>query len=180
LNYSFKIKARNDVGFSLYSDSITILAAMISDTPLNLMNVPSITTAYQIGLTWIPGLYDGGTPIIDYRVSFKEVTSVDYRVFATNNTLIPFTVTGLVPGVWYVFVVEARNLVGYSLYSESTTILAAQIPDQPINLADVPTITLRDQIGLSWSPPVFNGGSAVIDYRIWFDDSTNGQRFTVL
>ena len=91
LNYSFKIKARNDVGFSLYSDSITILAAMISDTPLNLMNVPSITTAYQIGLTWIPGLHDGGSPIIDYRVSFKEVTSVDYRVFATNNTLIPFT-----------------------------------------------------------------------------------------
>jgi hypothetical protein len=125
VNYSFKIKARNDVGFSLYSESITILAAMISDAPLNLMNVPSITTAYQIGLTWIPGLFDGGTPVIDYRVSLKEESTADYRIFVTNNTIIPFTVTGLVPGVWYVFVVEARNLVGYSYYSESTTILAA-------------------------------------------------------
>ena len=92
VNYSFKIKARNDVGFSLYSESITILAAMISDAPLNLMNVPSITTAYQIGLTWIPGLFDGGTSVIDYRVSFKEESTADYRIFVTNNTIIPFTI----------------------------------------------------------------------------------------
>jgi hypothetical protein len=38
-------------------------------------------------------------------------------------------------------------------------------------------ITDADTIGLSWSAPVFDGGSAIIDYRLWFDDAT-GTTFT--
>jgi hypothetical protein len=59
------------------------------------------------------------------------------------------------------------------------TILAAQIPDAPINLANVAEITDSDSIGLTWSAPVFDGGSALIDYRLWFDDAT-GVTFTEL
>jgi hypothetical protein len=29
-----------------------------------------------------------------------------------------------------------------------------------------------------WVAPVFDGGSTLIDYRLWFDDSTNGVTFT--
>jgi hypothetical protein len=65
------------------------------------------------------------------------------------------------------------------LVSNSVTILAAQIPDAPINLANVPGITDSNSIGLTWSAPVFDGGSALIDYRIWFDDAT-GATFTEL
>ncbi len=36
------------------------------DSPRNLTNVPSITTATQIGLTWATGSANGGTPVIDY------------------------------------------------------------------------------------------------------------------
>jgi hypothetical protein len=60
------------------------------------------------------------------------------------------------------------------------SVLAAQIPDHPSNLANVAEITDSDSIGLSWSSPVFDGGSALIDYRIWFDDATNGVTFTEL
>lgn len=55
--YAFKVKARNSVGLSLYSEAISILAAHEPDAPLNLANVPAtysfdgqqvggITTAY--------------------------------------------------------------------------------------------------------------------------------------
>jgi hypothetical protein len=82
--------------------------------------------------------------------------------------------------VSYKFIVESRNVVDFSLASDSVTILAAQIPDAPINLSNVEEITDSDSIGLSWSAPVFDGGSALIDYRLWFDDATNGVTFTEL
>ena len=32
---------------------------------------------------------------------------------------------------------------------------------------------------MSWLTPVFDVGSPVIDFRIWYDDSTNGETFTI-
>jgi hypothetical protein len=40
----------------------------------------------------------------------------------------------LTPGLFYKFKITARNLVGSSLYSEDIEILAAKIPDAPVNL----------------------------------------------
>jgi hypothetical protein len=51
VTYAFKVKARNSVGSSEFSDPIAILAAKEPDAPLNLQ-IPSQTNAYQIGLTW--------------------------------------------------------------------------------------------------------------------------------
>jgi hypothetical protein len=59
------------------------------------------------------------------------------------------------------------------------TILAAQIPDEPISLANIPTITCANKIGLSWQAPSFNGGSVIIDYRVWTDQA-NGSNFVIL
>lgn len=58
--------------------------------------------------------------------------------------------------------------------------LAAQIPDEPTDLANVAAVTLANQIGLEWAAPVFNGGSPIIDYRLWFDDATDGSSFQIL
>jgi hypothetical protein len=58
------------------------------------------------------------------------------------------------------------------------TILAAQIPDAPTSLANVASTTDADTIGLSWTAPIFNGGSALIDYRLWSDGATSGVTFT--
>jgi hypothetical protein len=41
-----------------------------ANAPINLANVPAVTTATQIGLTWSPGPSNGGTPILDYTVSY--------------------------------------------------------------------------------------------------------------
>jgi len=47
-------------------------------------------------------------------------------------------------------------------------------------LQNNPSVTLATQIGVVWYNGGFNGGSAVIDYRIWYDNATNGASFTVL
>jgi len=50
----------------LESSALAILAAKKPDSPLNLANVAVVTSAYQVGLSWTAGTYDGGTPVIDY------------------------------------------------------------------------------------------------------------------
>lgn len=141
--YTFKISARNDVGYSLLSETITILCAKKPDPPEQLVDVPSvynvngqitsgITTAYQIGLEWIDGPFNGGSPVLDYRLSYKinEVNNTvsdipDWTVYSEATNDIPFTVIGLTPSIIYDFRVESRNLVNHSDTSEVTTIRAA-------------------------------------------------------
>lgn len=132
VNYSFKVQARNAVGRGAISESIMIKAARVPDAPINLANVPEITTAYKIGLTWEPGLYDGGSAVLDYRLSVNMHSADSFTVYRDDITETALTILGLEPGVTYTFKIESRNLVGYSDYSNTVAILAAQIPDPPI------------------------------------------------
>lgn len=70
--YKFKVTSRNSVGDSQMSAEIEILAATKPDAPTNLVNDPANTSAYQIGITWTQGAYNGGSDVVDYEVSFKE------------------------------------------------------------------------------------------------------------
>jgi len=58
------------VGNSDFSTAVAILAAKIPDAPISLQDNVEMTNGYQIGLTWSTGLYDGGSSVIDYQVSF--------------------------------------------------------------------------------------------------------------
>lgn len=40
------------------------------DPPVLLSNMPSTTSSTVIGLTWSSGTNNGGTPVIDFRVSW--------------------------------------------------------------------------------------------------------------
>lgn len=46
------------------------LVAINPDKPTNLANVPSITTASQIGLSWLEGTTFYGLPVLDYTLSY--------------------------------------------------------------------------------------------------------------
>jgi len=81
LIYSFKISARNNVGSGAFSEPISIRAARVADKPTDLQNVASITTAYRVGLDWNEGTYNGGSAVLDYRVSYKQLSAdsfIDY------------------------------------------------------------------------------------------------------
>ena len=93
---------------------VEILAAQVPDAPINLVNVPEVTSAAQVGLTWTSGAFDGASALLDYQVSYKEDSSSDYTVFSTGVTSTQETVTGLTQGITYNFVVQARNEVGLS------------------------------------------------------------------
>ena len=125
LIYSFKVSARNNVGSGALSEPISIRAARVADKPTDLSNVASITTAYRVGLDWSEGIYNGGSAVLDYRVSYKQLSADAFTIYESGILTTDSIVYGLEPGITYVFRVEARNLVGYSETSDTVTVLAA-------------------------------------------------------
>lgn len=81
----FKVQSRNLVGYSADSEEVSILAAKLPDAPTQLSNVPDVTTAYQVGLSWNEGPYNGGSPVIDYEVSYAEVINGGSRLLSSTN-----------------------------------------------------------------------------------------------
>lgn len=167
--YAFKVVARNQVGYGEQSDVLSVLAARIPDAPITLLNKPAETEAGVVTFEWTPD-YNGGSPILDYRVSYDQGGG-GYTVFAAGVTTPYYTATGLTDNVVYKFKVESRNIVGFSPLSAEVEIRAARIPDAPINLANDATVTDAFYIKLTWSPD-YDGGSPTIDYRIMYDQST--------
>lgn len=70
-----------------------------------------------------------------------------------------YVAKNLIPGTYYNFRVQARNAVGFSPMSPTINVLAAKIPDEPRDLANVVSQTKENQIGLTWIKPNYDGGS---------------------
>jgi hypothetical protein len=69
VTYKFKLESRNAYGYSALSSELIVVASAKPDAPKNLENLSAVTSATQIGLSWAQGSYNGGSPVIDYRVS---------------------------------------------------------------------------------------------------------------
>jgi hypothetical protein len=74
-------------------------------------------------------------------VSYAVDPSTDYTLYESGLTSTSATVTGLTAGVNYKFVIQSRNVINFSDYSSAVSVLAAQIPDEPTSLSNVPTVT---------------------------------------
>lgn len=108
---------------------------------------------------------------------YEELTNCqgnDATILAEHQCKIPQSVLQTSPfGMYWgdhVFAkVKAINVVGESEFSAVGN--GAQMltnPDAPINFADNAAVTHKTQIGLTWADGAENGGSDIIDYRIWF------------
>lgn len=76
-------------------------------------------------MTWDEGAYNGGSPVANYLVQYKEVDASSYQIYDAAYAGTDLTVTGLTPGVTYRFVVRARNVISLSDFSNEIDVLAA-------------------------------------------------------
>ena len=161
--YKFKVESRNAFGFSTnYSNEATIRAASLPNAPILLANNVAVTASGTVGLTWSQGAYDGGSPIIDYRISYHAGSDA-YVVLTTGVTTSSFTANTLTNNLIYAFKIEARNLIGYSVYSTEVIIRAAAKPSQPA--APLTSVVSNTGVTISWTPPN-DGGSPITSYAI--------------
>ena len=69
--YKFKVESRNAFGYSTsFSNEVSIRAASVPTAPQTLANNPAVTSSGTVGITWLAPSSDGGSPVIDYQVSF--------------------------------------------------------------------------------------------------------------
>jgi hypothetical protein len=137
LYYKFAVSAINDLGESLKSNSVTIIAATVP----NQVSTPSLYSQSKtsIGISWTDPLENGGTPITNYLVQM-DGGSAARNVFTTIATLSdqaadlyvtsPLT-TSLTTGEIYNFRVIATNVVGNSTPSATLSAMAAIKPSAP-------------------------------------------------
>jgi len=73
------------VGFSEYSEPLTIVAAQVPDPPSFVERDGSITRGDRIGIKWQAPGFTGGLPILDYRI-FGSVESSTLKILAEGVT----------------------------------------------------------------------------------------------
>ncbi len=72
------------------------------DAPYSLQRNDATTIAGTIGLTWVQGLSNGGSPVLDYSIIYDQATGV-YVSLTTGVTVTSFVKSGLTVGSTYKF-----------------------------------------------------------------------------
>jgi hypothetical protein len=112
----------------------------------------------------------GGTPIIDYEVYWDAGSQGSNFEMLQTSTLgmnVYYLQSGIVPGNYYQFKVRALNYIGLSPYSKFIRIIAASLPQKPINLARVGSTV--ESVTFSWSKNTDDGGTTIRDYIVYWD-----------
>ena len=175
--YQFAVRANNAVGESagfISSDpGIVPLpgVATVPGAPVGpLVGTPGVN---QVVLSWSAPVSDGGSPILGYQVWLRvgEGDPWSLVTWDTGSSAPGYTVAGLVAGTGYQFAVRANNAVGESagFISSDPGIVplpgVATVPGAPVGpLVGTPGV---NQVVLSWSAPVSDGGSPILGYQVW-------------
>ena len=177
--YTFKVEARNNVGYSISSTGLAVLAAQIPDTPVA---PTTAVSSSNVVISWtLPG--DGSTPITGYKVEIRHSDNVSFSTEPNDcnmqaSTLLTCSVPistlltspfSLLWGSSIYARVSAINIVGTSMTSASGNgAIILTNPSPPTSLANVASITSKSQIGLIWNTVTFSGGTPVIDYQLTY------------
>jgi len=125
-----------------------------------LKNNEAVTASGVVGLSWSAPSSNGGSPVIDYQISYKTGTAA-FSVLATGITTTSYTINSLTADIVYTFKVTARNLVALGADSSEVVIRAAAIPIVPA--APTTAVNTNLSVTISWAVPS-NGGSAITSY----------------
>lgn len=182
------MEARNQFGYSTFSESLTLLSAFIPAVP---ESVVTTIEGSQIKVTWDLST-DNGSPVTAYKVFMLEIGSTTYTLEENDclgaslvvlsskscnidiSTLLaaPYNVDGG-DHIWAK--VTASNVYGESdLSAEGNGAYYMREPDAPISLSEDLQGKTSTTINLIWADGVSNGGTPVIDYRVNMREQGSG------
>jgi len=133
------------------------------DAPTGLAISAGGTPSTELTLTWVAPTYNGGDTVSGYAIR-RDGSII---VANTGNTNLTHTDTGRSPGTAYSYTVAAINGAGPGAQSASASGTTDPIvADAPTSLTASAGSTPSSMINLSWTTPAYDGGAAVIGYRI--------------
>jgi hypothetical protein len=129
-----------------------------------LANDVAVTSSGIVGIKWSAVNYDGGSPVIDYKISWT-IKGVAYSVLPneTGVKTLSYKATGLTPNVVYSFKVAARNLNDFGDDSSAVDIRAAGGPSAPATPET--SVNTNISVTITWDAP-YNNGSPITGYTV--------------
>ena len=109
---------------------------------------------------------NGGLQITSYRI-FRGTASGDLQHLTTIGNELTYNDKGVLNGQQYFYAVSAVNEMGESGLSSETNAIPLTIPGAPENLQ---ALSGNAYVNLTWAPPASNGGSQVINYKVFRGD----------
>lgn len=127
------------------------------------------------------GLGDQIFPIEYYLLEFSELYNAISNPSAIFTQIAQLTAlnfvhgnANLIYGNSYSYRIRAKTSRGFSVYSSILTATLMKIPDAPVDIPVSTTNTNKNQIEITYTGLVNNGGSAVLNYNVYIDDGNNG------
>lgn len=153
--------------------TLTVVVDVPASAPGAPTGVGAVAGAEQVGLTWTPPTWLGGSAITGYVVESSLDGSTWTTALTTSDATPAATVTGLTNGTPVHVRVRAVNATGTGAASAVRSATPVDVPDAPA----APTVTPDDRaVTLGWSAPADTGGTAVTGYRV--EISTDGSSWT--
>ncbi len=127
----------------------------------------------QVTLSWTAPTNNRGSPITGYTIQYKESSNTWPGTSVTVNNVTSRIITSLTNGIQYDFRINATNVAGTGISSNTVSATPIGVPGVPTGLTAAPG---NAQVSLSWTAPSNTGGSAITDYTIQY--STDGNIWT--
>ncbi len=161
------MRAVNFIGSGPLSKVLIVVASAIPQPPVELRRVSS--TFSTVTFEWKENSDNGGAAVTDYKVYFDQGNSLLAKqlfVEAESTTYLSrqHRQSNLTKGNWYRFYVVAVNDAGLSEPSDTISLLAATVNDEPIDLRTI--LQTETVISLTWTPSSVDVGSAAQSYEL--------------
>ncbi|MEY2676945.1 MAG: hypothetical protein RL510_965 [Actinomycetota bacterium] len=160
--YFVRVSATNAIGMS---DAITTTFTTAKSKASRVLNLLASKVSFTtLSLGWAIPASNGGNPITNYVVQYSKDASTWAEVTHKASTSRGINVSGLKPGIDYVFRVAAVTSLGIGAWSEyvyETTL--GNAPFAPTSLSVTPSAT---SVIISWKAALVTNGPSVTNYLI--------------
>jgi hypothetical protein len=139
------VAATNLIGTSSFSSdsSNQLSSAVVMNVPEKPESVPlrgpqTTTSQIHVVVQALEGDMTGGSPILSYEIDYDRGTAEwqELKGFSSNDDSLEFIKTALTISVVYQVRYRAKNVFGWSEYSDTSfveTIMVPDIPEQPVS-----------------------------------------------
>lgn len=131
---------------------------------------------FGVRLTWEAPDTNGGRPITDYIIEYRDTTTATSWTIHTDGVSTDTTalLTSLSGRKTYMFRVSAVNSEGRGPSAESQPLdVGFTVPSVPQAVLSNPLPGSEIAMSLSWTPPSDNGGYSITDYLIEYKRSSD-------
>ncbi|MGA1819375.1 MAG: fibronectin type III domain-containing protein [Thermoplasmatota archaeon] len=172
VTYFYQVRAFNSMGAGRWSLEVSAKPETLPTVPLNF----SISHDNQlVVLKWLAPETDGGSEITKYEV-WRGRSGDSLYFLAEVEEGRRYEDTDVRNGFTYYYKVRAANRLGFSPWSEV-------LPGTPMTIPFQPTGVEAERVGrgieLKWRPPYSDGGSSIVNYRVYRGSSLEKLEFYV-